>query len=823
MKKIEIEAVNTTKKHFAFDKSFQEKIIQAMIYDRNWACQFSEVLNIEFFEYNYLKLIADKYVSYHKKYKEFPSTELLTGILVQDLGNSKDAGLKQQVKLFLEKIIKNENAGDLAYVKERSLEFCKKQSLQNALESCVELIVTENYDKVTNVIKDALVAGSTITPGLTIGDEEDIEARYSTTYRKTIATGIPELDKRDVLNGGLGAGEIGVVVAPTGCHAKGTKILMFNGALKNVEDIEVGAKIMGPDSRPRNVLNLVRGNEKMYKVKTRWGYEQVYNENHTLALTSSVTKKHVEITIKDYLKSSKWFKHTHFWYQPVNGIEFKEKFYKELLIEPYVLGLLLGDGSIKENRIELTTTDSEIKQTYEYYLNSIGMNYSYHYKKDNKAIGIYGTTNYKDNNVLRNSLRSLKLINKLSGDKFIPHEYKISSKDNRLKLLAGLIDTDGSLNKDRNSIEYCTKSIQLAKDIAFLSRSLGFAVTERKKFDKKYNTTYNRLFITGDLHLIPTKLERKQAAINTTSNTRHNVCKFSIEELENDNFYGFTVDSDNLYLTQNMDVNRNCGKSHVLVHLAAQGLKQGKNVIFYTFELNERALGVRIDSHLVDISSTYCFENKEEIKEHYKQNKENYGKLFVKYYPTGTCTVQMLRNHIERLSNTGFKPDMIVIDYAGIMRSSEKYDAPRFELKKIFEELRGFAGEADIPVWTATQSNREGASSELIDTTNMAESYGQAHICDFILGLSRKQTEKSTGFATLYIAKNRAGIDGIVLKAHLDTSKSKLRVLSEEEMRGVDNSDADEKEKQKTLLRQTYLRVQKNKEESNGLTLKKIV
>lgn len=234
------------------------------------------------------------------------------------------------------------------------------------------------------------------------------------------------------------------------------------------------------------------------------------------------------------------------------------------------------------------------------------------------------------------------------------------------------------------------------------------------------------------------------------------------------------------------------GKSQVLVHLGAEAIKRGKNVIHYTFELNERNVGIRYDSNLLDISSTDCFEHKDEIRQFYKDNEDTLGKLRIKYYPTSTVTVSTLRTHIEKLAATGFRPDMIIVDYAGIMRSSEKYDLLRLELKKVCEELRAFAAELNVPVWTALQSNKEGANSDIVDMTNLAESFAMAHVADFIMGLARPSKQKSTGLGNIFIAKNRAGIDGIKFNIHLDTSRSRLTIL-EDDFDGL-NQENDEEE-----------------------------
>ena len=87
------------------------------------------------------------------------------------------------------------------------------------------------------------------------------------------------------------------------------------------------------------------------------------------------------------------------------------------------------------------------------------------------------------------------------------------------------------------------------------------------------------------------------------------------------------------------------GKSHFLVQMGAEALRAGKNVVHYTFELSETAVGLRYDSNLCEISSSDVIDRKEEVLEYYKQN--SLGRLIIKEYPTGTPSVQTIRNHIR--------------------------------------------------------------------------------------------------------------------------------------------------------------------------------
>jgi len=215
--------------------------------------------------------------------------------------------------------------------------------------------------------------------------------------------------------------------------------------------------------------------------------------------------------------------------------------------------------------------------------------------------------------------------------------------------------------------------------------------------------------------------------------------------------------------------------SHFLTFLGAMALRNNVDVLHYTFELSETQVGIRYDSNLCDIDSNAVIDSKDRILTKYAEQK--LGRLIIKYFPTNTASIYTLRSHIERLGTKGFRPGLIIIDYADIMRSTRQFDSLRHELKLVYEELRGMAGELGIPVWTASQSNKEGATSEIIDMGNMSEAYGKAMIADVIVSISRRAHEKSTGQGRLYVAKNRAGRDGLVYPLHIDTSKSNFEIL----------------------------------------------
>tara|TARA_R110001592_G_scaffold188358_6_gene433622 strand:+ start:52850 stop:54241 length:1392 start_codon:yes stop_codon:yes gene_type:complete len=222
------------------------------------------------------------------------------------------------------------------------------------------------------------------------------------------------------------------------------------------------------------------------------------------------------------------------------------------------------------------------------------------------------------------------------------------------------------------------------------------------------------------------------------------------------------------------------GKSHWLVAMGAEAMRRGKNVVHYTFELSETAVGKRYDANLVGVNSNSIRENRDLIKDYYKEN-EDLGRLVIKEYATRTASVATLRNHIEKLKLRAFIPSLVIIDYADIMRSSKSYDSIRHELMLIYEELRQLSQDFNLPIWTASQSNRAGSGADVVGLENMSEAYGKAMVADVVVTIARKPEEKSSGFARIFVAKNRAGRDGLIFPVKIDTSMSTFTALSESE------------------------------------------
>lgn len=457
--------INQDKPTFGqYGKSFQEKIMQALLCDRKWAEQLLEVFDVQYFELKHLQYLGEKYFSYAKKYKDFPTLQLLIPMIKDELKSSSDQAFKKEVIDYLLRMRANPDPGDLPLVKDKTLDFCRKQALKLALEKVVDNIATEKYESIVDIIRRAVSVGTVSNTGHDFF--EDMDARFVESPRYPLATGIEQLDCKEILQGGLGRGELGVIMAPTGV-----------------------------------------------------------------------------------------------------------------------------------------------------------------------------------------------------------------------------------------------------------------------------------------------------------------------------------------------------GKSHFLTMLGANALRMKKNVLHYTFELSETVTGIRYDSNLTSVPSNEVIENKDKIIEFYK-NSTDLGRLVIKEFPANSATINMLRQHVEKLSLTkGFVPDLITIDYADIMRSSRQFDALRHELKLVYEELRGWAMEMKIPIWTASQTNRDATDKESVGLESIGEAYGKAQTADVILSISRRQAEKASGIGRIFVAKNRAGKDGLLFPIKIDTARSTFQILGDAPMPTAEE-EIDEKATLRRALKDKWKELQ---------------
>lgn len=225
------------------------------------------------------------------------------------------------------------------------------------------------------------------------------------------------------------------------------------------------------------------------------------------------------------------------------------------------------------------------------------------------------------------------------------------------------------------------------------------------------------------------------------------------------------------------------GKSMALVNIAAFAAKSGLNVLYYTMELSETYVGARFDSHYTGIPSQDLKYHQDEVQEAIKDLP---GKLIIKYYPTKTATVNTISAHIDKCIMQGVKPDIILVDYADLLRDTGAKNSVRNDimLGNIYEDLRGLAGTYEIPLYTASQANRSALEEDIIEADKIAESYAKVMVADFVVSLSRKTTDKISGTGRWHVIKNRFGPDGLTFPSKMNMSTAKIDIFAENTVLG---------------------------------------
>lgn len=389
------------------------------------------------------------------------------------------------------------------------------------------------------------------------------------------------------------------------CLGKGTEVIKFDGSLEKVENLKVGDLLMGPDSLPRSILRTTSGIDELYEVastKRRPLFKpyRVTGE-HILALKHTSSKvrygdrflfapylkgEHLEVPVKDYISNSKYFK------RMVKGfkatcISFPKV---EVPLDPYFLGIWLGDGNSAGPAV--TTMDEEIKS----YLYEFARNYDLHVRVKNpkRKAPTYHLADWHRTNPVQKLLKSLGVIR----NKHIPRSYLVNNETIRLSLLAGLLDTDGSLVKNGGNVFVLnSKWKHLANEVCWLAQSLGFCASVKpiiatNQTRKKFNAY--QVFIGGEgLDKIPTRLARKQATsrAQVKDPLRSGI---TVTPIGRGEYFGFETDSDGLFLLSDFTVTHNSPMAAEFIRMLAES---GEKILVFAWHREVYSI---LNSRLVD-------------------------------------------------------------------------------------------------------------------------------------------------------------------------------------------------------------------------------
>lgn len=348
------------------------------------------------------------------------------------------------------------------------------------------------------------------------------------------------------------------------CFGEDTELIDEYGNGIMAQHVKVGDKLMGDDGSPRKVIYINEGEDKMYSIVPKKGKPWTCNGPHKLIVSwrrrdydflgKYKFGEKFKISVEDYMRCSKSQKR-HLMMHIGGPVDFNVN--EELSINPYDLGLWLGDGSSHKGTIY-----NEDKEIISHLLRSYDGSYVFHEEGRCPEIRLKSGFQKK--------LREMGVLK----NKHIPSQYMLSPIEERFKLLAGIIDSDGFAIKRNGRVvgyEITQKNEVLSKSIQRLCRDLGLYATISDKIATMkrddgsiYKSNVFRILIHGDLELIPVIVDRKKPKTNHHSKKKtHNVFSFDVKELGVETFYSIRTEGNELIRNSDGVIVKNCGKTEL--------------------------------------------------------------------------------------------------------------------------------------------------------------------------------------------------------------------------------------------------------------------
>jgi hypothetical protein len=351
------------------------------------------------------------------------------------------------------------------------------------------------------------------------------------------------------------------------CFGGEVEVLMYDGSFKMAKDVRVGDFLMGDDSLPRKVLETHSGTGPMYRVSQDNGDVWTCNDRHELVLRRNWAGKKShrrvgdveDVEVRDYVASSKQFKAQRSMFS--EGVDFP---HQEVLIDPRLYGIWIGDGNTEDTVITCSLKETEVTQ----YLHTWAEenNYRIHAYFGNRACPQYRFALKPSGLTSKGKIRKIwhsspfgDLVKKSrdSVGKRIHESYLKNSREIRMEVLAGIIDSDGyaaGATGKPTYYEISCKNDGLKDDILFLARSLGFKVTAKKRSvlcNGRMCPSW-RINIIGATYTIPA-LRKKCVPTDRVTDS----VQFGIEPIGGGTYYGFGVDGNHRFLLSNFTVVHN--------------------------------------------------------------------------------------------------------------------------------------------------------------------------------------------------------------------------------------------------------------------------
>jgi replicative DNA helicase len=547
-----------------------------------------------------------------------------------------------------------------------------------------------------------------------------------------LSTGFPQWD--EAIGGGLRRKCVDLVGARSKALRYGSVVYTPSGP-KKIESLEIGDVICHPYESTSIVENVFDHNTDIYRVYFRDGDFVDCCEDHLWEVYKRYpyikfdqkkplvksTKELINDLVMNRNRESKEYK----WdIKLTNELEFD---YQEVPIDPYILGMILGDGSLFHT-VKIHTGDEDRAEFHSYLLEAYGKDVKLDYIRKDAVL-----TTYRINGLLKH-IRDLGLHKKNCHTKFIPDVYKYNSKEVRLQVLQGLMDTDGSCVQDKRSKNtrciYSSVSIKLASDLKEIVQSLGglCSLVKTKTYcnGKEFFTYKCEVRLPSEN---PFRLKRKAKLVKPRMLGFLKRTIVKIEPLEiKDNARCITVSNpDGLFLTDNYVVTHNCGKSvladNVAIHVA------GKNripVLMLDTEMSTDDHYARMAACLSDIMIKDVvkgtFVNNEKLETQLEKAVAYIEDMPYHYMNVSGKSFSEILNIARRwlLKEVGYDDSgnlnncLIIYDYLKLMNAEPMSgNLSEFQvLGFMATQLHNFCVEYDCPCLSFVQLNRDGITKE---------------------------------------------------------------------------------------------------------------
>lgn len=681
-------------------EDYQYRLVHEFMEDKNCFKDLAPIIDQNMFTSPSLKLYVGLMLEYLNKYNSKPSYAAMEVAMRQKAHTEID----REMNVAIVNKIRNTPSDGSEQTRELATKFFKQQNIIKAANEMLKLAGNgeiDNYDKCEELLRNALNSG-------THEDYEEsrlfdgIDDVLSDEFRVTIPTGIGKIDES--LNGGLGKGELGVIIGPSsfGKAMSINELAVTPSGYRKMGSLKVGDKVIGRDGKAHNIIGVFpQGKRNIYKVTfsdgttCRCDIEHLWSVN---SLKQRSGKKSVQDhsykvkTLREIVDDGLFKNGKHNYQIPITEpVEFDEI---PVILDPYTVGL--STGHLIHNDYLFNSLDNRIKL-----LNGL-------MDSQNGRIK-YGHCSYIT-------------------------DYKIVAEDIRSLILSlggfALIKDNG--DKYEVKFQLCEPSIPVFRDKDNQKQVKYLSGKDKRKFFEKVEFDCNE-------EAVCIKVDAEDELY-----------------LTND----FIV-THNTSLTTAMAL-------HACTYRCQQNSNQGFKVMQIVFEDRIKQIQRKHFSHITqteacNLSKEEYAQHVREILDKYPDKELAQENLRIIRLPSGKKTMWDIEAIIKNHINNGFRPDLVIIDYFEAVRhrgdsSMSKYDKEELSMRKV----ESMANELDIAFWVPVQGNRDSINSEIVTMDQGGGAIQKIQIAHIIMTIARTMEDIADNLATVSIVKNRAGQAGKV-------------------------------------------------------------